>query len=361
VNRCDYCATLAAVENCEMLVLDALEGDAPQLVAILTTRTATLDMTAFARGREYVVEAVRERWPGAQYVYELEYTTGYGRHSGGARRPHWNWFWKGIPKRDWTAASFYMIRAWCKHVDAEPEGQYVAPIRNEVGLTKYITEHFAKASQRPPAGFTGQRFCPSRGYFGHWTDAAGERHPISAATARARARESLRRKRALHRVLELRDDAGRRVYEAHDAELVAAELYAEQLDTVWVLANERGARVGETTHDGRRSALPKDRRTDEAMRGELPETRSASGVAAAAEQRARARAKARAVWAAIGSTQFERDDGLLRLFAVHLCALRGEEAGGSSRVVVPGDRDGTGVTEGVGPPTSNEAGEPMPF
>lgn len=69
VNKCDYCAKLQAVENCEMLVMDALEGDAPQLVAILGTRTATVDMDEFAQGRKEVVRAVRRHWPDAQYAY----------------------------------------------------------------------------------------------------------------------------------------------------------------------------------------------------------------------------------------------------------------------------------------------------
>jgi hypothetical protein len=242
VNQCDYCAKLAAVENCEMVVSDALEGDAPQLVAILGTRTSTLDMTAFKRGRQEVTRAVRKRWPDAEYVYEVEFTTGYGPRAGGRRRPHWNWFWKGIPRHDWTVASWVIVTAWCQHVDAEPHAQYVHTIDNAVGLTKYVTEHFMKASQRPPKGFTGQRFCASKGYFGE----------ISVQTARARARESLRRGRELWKAIE-------RGLDAHEAELAAHEAYADSLNTVWVLTNERGARVGATGHDSGRMLLPSDR------------------------------------------------------------------------------------------------------
>ena len=42
VNLCEYCAKLAAVENCEMLMLDALDGDRPTLIMILGTRTCLL-------------------------------------------------------------------------------------------------------------------------------------------------------------------------------------------------------------------------------------------------------------------------------------------------------------------------------
>lgn len=245
VNRCDYCARLAAVENCEMLVLDALQGDAPQLISILGTRTATLDMAAFKLARQKLTGAVKRRWPAAQYAYEVEFTTGYGPRSGGRRRPHWNWFWKGIPRADAAEFEQVVTRTWCRYVDAEAHAQYVAEIDNAIGLTKYVTEHFMKASQRPPEGFTGQRFCCSRGYFGPG---------VTVTTARARARESLRAKRALWKALQ----AG---FDAHDAELVAHQAVTEAANTVWVLANDRGARLSPTVIDPRRMTLPSDRRS----------------------------------------------------------------------------------------------------
>lgn len=242
VNRCDYCAMLAAVENCEMVVLDALEGDAPQIVCILGTRTATLDMAAFKQAREKLVKAVRRRWPAAEYVYEVEYTTGYGPRAGGERRPHWNWFWKRIPRQDADELRAICVRIWCSHVDAEPQAQYVAEIDNAVGLTKYVTEHFMKESQRPPKGFTGQRFCCSRGYFGEG---------VTVTVARARARESLRRKREIWK-------ATRAGFGAHDAELVAHERLVEAAATVWTLTNERGVPMSNRgpIYDERRMVLP---------------------------------------------------------------------------------------------------------
>ena len=249
VNRCEYCAKLAAVENCEMLVLDALEGDAPQLVAILGTRTPTVDMAAFARAREKVIRAVRRRWPDAQYAYQVEFTTGMGPRSGGRRRPHWNWFWKGIPRQDAEEAREVIVRIWCEHVDAESAAQYVAEIDNAVGLTKYVTQHFMKESQRPPRDFTGQRFCASRGYF----------RGTTVAVARARARESLRRKRELHKALE----AG---FPAREAERIAREAYAFQLTRVWTLASDYGSCMSSVIHDGFAMSLPSDRRRALAMR-----------------------------------------------------------------------------------------------
>lgn len=225
-----------------MLVLDALEGDAPQLLAILTTRTATLDMAQFKRGRQEVTRQVRKRWPGAEYAYEVEFTTGYGPRSGGQRRPHWNWFFKGVPAAAAGEFGRVVIAAWCRHVDAEPGAQYAAEIRNAIGITKYVTEHFMKASQRPPKGFSGQRFCCSRRYFGDAT----------VTTARSRARESLQSKRELYKARE-------RGLGAHDAELVAHQALELAHRTVWVLTTDRGARIGKTGHDPRRMILPSDR------------------------------------------------------------------------------------------------------
>lgn len=222
-----------------MLVNDALEGgNAPRLIAILGTRTATVDMTAFKRGRQEVTRAVRKRWPAAEYAYEVEFTTGYARRSGGKRRPHWNWFWKGIAGDQVDEFTRIVVTAWCRYVDAEPEAQYVAEIDNAVGLTKYVTEHFMKASQRPPKGFTGQRFCCSRGYFG----------AITVTTARARARESLRSKRERWKAVQ----AG---HEAHDVELLVHQALELAARTVWVLATPTGARLSATAYDPRRMIL----------------------------------------------------------------------------------------------------------
>lgn len=233
VNRCEYCAKLAAMENCEMLVADALAGDAPTIIMILGTRTATLSMKSFAAGIDHLVKAVRRRWPDAQYARQVEYTTGYGPRAGGKRRPHWNWFWKGIPESDLQELRALVERIWCSHVDALPAAQYVARIDNAVGLTKYVTQHFMKMSQAPPAGFTGQRFNTSTRYFGE----------ITRATARARAREALALKRELHKQVQRTDEHAPAT--AHDVELNAQLAYRVARRTRWVLASASGARLSD--------------------------------------------------------------------------------------------------------------------
>lgn len=228
VNQCSYCAKLAAVENCEMLVLDAMEGAAPTVVMILGTRTATLDMSTFEAGRQAVTRKVRRRWPAFEYAYQVEFTTGYGPHSGGLRRPHWNWFCKGVPDDCVDELRALAVGEWCRLVDAEPHAQYVSRIDNAVGLTKYVTEHFMKASQAPPAGFKGQRFNCSVGYFGE----------VTRATARARAKDSLALKREVWK-------ASQRLSDAHDVELEAQLAHRRNCATRWVLASETGSRLGE--------------------------------------------------------------------------------------------------------------------
>lgn len=187
-NLCDYCATLGAVENSELLALDALHGVAPTVYVVLTTRTATLDMARFYESRRQVWRAIKRRWPAAELATLLEYSTGRGDRSGGQRRPHWNLLLKGVP-----AEAIDQLRAdvvegvWCAREDAGIEGQWVGAIASTGGLMKYLALHFRKNDQSPPAGWRGHRFSTTRGYL--WTD---------TPAAREQARESLRRGRALH-------------------------------------------------------------------------------------------------------------------------------------------------------------------
>jgi len=269
VNRCDYCAKLAAIENCEMLALDAMEGNAPEVLIVLGTRTATVDMDGFYRGHEKVRRALRRRWPTAEYAALLEFTTGYGDRSGGLRRPHWNLLWKGIPAAAADQAGEIAARVWCQHVDAEPHAQHASAVRDGVAVTKYLTNHFQKESQLPPANFTGQRFNCSRGYFTNAT----------RATARARAKQSLALKRELWKHAQVLDDA-------HDVELAAQLSHRRNLATRWVLASDTGARLSA-------SAVPVTSLTDrlrELIRTEPSCLRPASSATASSTKTSRSAA-----------------------------------------------------------------------
>ncbi len=228
VNVCAYCATLAAVENCEMLALDAMQGDPPTALLVLGTRTATIDMAGFYRGLAQVMRAIRRQWPAAQYASLVEFTTGYGPRSGGLRRPHWNLLLKGVPADATDRLHAIAAPVWCRHVDAEPSVQHAASIYAAGGLMKYLALHFQKVSQQPPADFTGQRFNCSRGYFTGCT----------RATARARAHEALALKREVWKASQRSDDA-------HEVELNAQLAHRRNLATRWVLTSENGARLSD--------------------------------------------------------------------------------------------------------------------
>jgi hypothetical protein len=216
-NLCDYCAKLGAVENTELLKLDALHGVAPNIYVCLTTRATTPEPRHFYRSRELILRALRRRWPATEVAWLLEFTTGYGERSGGKRRPHWNGLLKGIPDDDLDQAREVIRGVWCGREDALPAHQMVELIRDAGGLTTYIAAHFQKSSQAPPAGWRGHRFTKSRGYL--W---------LPTPEARELARRSLRERRELRRAI------GRGL-EAHDAELAVHEAMALADATTWRL------------------------------------------------------------------------------------------------------------------------------
>jgi hypothetical protein len=214
-------------ENTQMLVEDALRGDAPTILIVTNTRTATLDMEAFRGARRELVRRIRARWPRLEYAYLVEFTTGYGPRSGGRRRPHWNWLVKGVDPADVDELRELVREVWCSRVDALRELQYVETLRSAGAALKYVSDHFGKASQRPPHGFSGQRFNVSRGYFGQLT--------VTVARRRAREGNQLRR--------ELWKAEQRGISDAHERELIAHQALERAAGERWVLANERGARL----------------------------------------------------------------------------------------------------------------------
>ncbi len=220
-NQCSYCARLAAVENAELLALDALAGVAPGVWAVLTTRTASSEPARFYESRRQVHRALRRRWPLCEYAALVEFTTGYGRLSGGLRRPHWNVLLKGVPADDVGEAGEVITGVWCAREDAERPGQHVGLVGELGGLMRYLALHFQKESQAPPAGWRGHRFLKSRGYLA-----------TSTPDARAAARASLRHKRELWRAIE-RGLVGQAAEDAAAAAIALAEA------TSWELVQAR--------------------------------------------------------------------------------------------------------------------------
>jgi len=205
-NRCDPCGRRKSRENCEMIGLDALDhrDRAPEVWTVLSTRTVTLDMARFYKARELVVRRLRQRFDGVAYASVLEYTTGYGTHSEGERRPHWNLLLKGIGPEQLDQAADVIRRIWCGHADAEPEAQHVGTVYEVGGLAGYLAAHVHKQDQKPPPGFRGQRFNCSRDYFEDTTRAA----------MRERAAESIFCKAVRHRAEQLADDPDHELHRA---------------------------------------------------------------------------------------------------------------------------------------------------
>lgn len=219
-NLCTYCARLAAVENSEVLALDAMLGTAPAVWCVLTTPFTSIEPADFYRSREQLVKALRRRWPALEWAALVEFTTGYGTRSGGDRRPHWNLLLKGVDKGDLSLIHQVVADVWCPRVGGSPDAQHVGTIAEAGGLMRYISLHFQKESQAPPAGWRGHRFLKSRGYL--WTD---------TPAAREEARQALRLRRELWRA-ERQGLAG-------EAALEAAELARyEANELAWVLVRE---------------------------------------------------------------------------------------------------------------------------
>jgi hypothetical protein len=166
-NKCGYCARRVALENVKMLELDVHRGPGPEILLVLTTPAVTLDMSRFYGPLQQVMRALRLRWP-VRYCSLLEYTTGHAPRSGGQRRPHLNVLLKGVAPQDADPVRELVHRVWCPQTGAVPEATYAAPIRDVGGLSKYVAAHFQKTSQRPPDGFKGQRFNPSKGRWRYW-------------------------------------------------------------------------------------------------------------------------------------------------------------------------------------------------
>jgi hypothetical protein len=213
VNQCDYCARLAAIETAEVLALDAMTNSAPGLWSVLTTRTATMDVARFQHARRAVRRAIVKRWPEAEMATLVEFTTGEGRNSAGARRPHWNDAHKGIPTTDREELRDLAGGVWCKHVDAEMDAQHFDVVTETGGLMRYLALHFQKESQQPPKGWRGHRFRTTRGYLAQ---------PMEAA--RLEARQALRFKRELWRAQKAGLSAGEADEAAHLALYEANEL-----------------------------------------------------------------------------------------------------------------------------------------
>lgn len=216
-NLCEYCSRLAAVENAEILALDAERGQPPTVYLTLTTASTVLNPAAFRVTRNQFVKALRARWPGLEFAWLWELTTGYAELSGGKRRLHGNVLLKHHHSLDLADVADLVEAHWCRREDAVMAAQYVGLVEHMGGLMRYLALHFQKESQAPPIGWKGHRFKTSKGYL--WT---------STPEAREAARNGLRLKRELWRAI-------RAGVPAEDVQGVAEAVLRAAADTTWRL------------------------------------------------------------------------------------------------------------------------------
>lgn len=190
-NKCAYCRILGVVETAEMLNLDALEY-APQLLLTLTAREHLTRPDTYLHLKA-IRRSCRKLWPSIEWFVQVEF------QKRGAL--HMHLLVKGVPVDQ--AGAFYerATGIWCERVDAiagpydrqDAGGQSVQPINAAEAVVRYLQKELAhglKQEQAPPLGWRGHRTSQTRGYLVR-----------PAAVMREEARASLRRKRALHRVL----------------------------------------------------------------------------------------------------------------------------------------------------------------
>lgn len=179
-NRCPGCARIAAYEAMTMLRQDAEEHSAPGHVVTLTSRDE-IDADAYREACRLFWRAFRRRWGAVEFCGFVEWTTGRGPRSGGIRRLHSHWLVKSLT----LGAGDYVTRATtnlpCTCGDASRcvecwtaahwrslTGAWIVQareLRSVGGVVGYLALHHEKMEQAPPAGWTGRRLRPSKGYF----------------------------------------------------------------------------------------------------------------------------------------------------------------------------------------------------
>lgn len=190
-NLCPYCQRLYVVETVEMLTLDAMEY-APSTWLVLTAREH-LSRADCRRHLEQLRRSLRKTWPGIEWFVQAEF------QRRGAL--HLNLLLKGVPVADLRELYEAATSLWCSRVDASAGpfedmargGQWGGVVQDGVGVVRYVSKmlaHGLKAEQAPPMGWRGHRTSQTRGYLVR-----------PASVMREEARESLREKRRLWKLL----------------------------------------------------------------------------------------------------------------------------------------------------------------
>jgi hypothetical protein len=166
---------LSAFENALVVRLDALDsGRYPTWGLTTTTREPWTRETHVERSRmlkhaEKMLFRQLRRDHGRQveYLGFVEFTTGQARSSAGFRRAHVHHLVKGLgrPDEERAAALELRVSSLWRTYTREAWRVECRPLRTALGSIAYLALHHHKLEQRPPKGWTGKRFRPSRGYF----------------------------------------------------------------------------------------------------------------------------------------------------------------------------------------------------
>lgn len=170
-----------------MLRQDAERHGAPSDVITLTSRDPITDAGAYRQACASFWRAFWKRWGRVEYCGFIEWTTGKAERSGGYRRLHSHWLVKGLdPRHDRAEVERWVAAEW-KGLTGAWRVQ-VARLETVGGVVGYLALHHEKMEQAPPAGWTGRRLRPSRGYFAESGRARRDRarHWLAAHAAERR-------------------------------------------------------------------------------------------------------------------------------------------------------------------------------
>lgn len=211
-NKCAYCQRLYVVETVEMLTLDAMEH-APLVWMVLTAREHLTRADCYGHLRQ-LRRTVKRSWADAEWFVQVEF------QRRGAL--HLNLLIKGVPVDQLQELHDVVVTRWCERVDAEPVGQWSGVVGDGVGVVRYISKmlaHGLKAEQAPPLGWRGHRTSQTRGYLVR-----------PASVMRQEARQALRRKRELWKVMQ-----GAPELDAATVEDIVDELLERASERSWEL------------------------------------------------------------------------------------------------------------------------------
>jgi len=166
---CLSCGPRRARETARILLLDAKQEPPTHCIA-LTTRDPATTAEMYRTASEAVFRRLRRRFGRVEYFGRIEFTTGRGPGSGGARRIHGHYVVKGLAGVACAEAEEIVRGSWRRSLarngsSFEAWRIEVAELRTPVGALHYLSLHHAKAEQLPPEGWRGMAERPSRGYF----------------------------------------------------------------------------------------------------------------------------------------------------------------------------------------------------